>query len=474
MWWKQKGVAFKRGLRELRNDEDALELCNIAVSKKCEMEIYLEHGMSSEANVKTLKVHSLTDKTESEKVHVNEVINEDVGCEQLNDAGIDMVNDVVNPDVGCEQLNDTVVDKVNEVVNEDVGCEQLNDAGGDKVNDMANDMVNEDMGLGQLNDTGVDKAQHGSDAEDESDASEESIRDVHFDDSEEERALGADDGFNYGDVGQAEAELNEKLENMKKGVRGTNERGETSGVHRSGGNEGTAANVDTSAQDGDNAEATPIETQQSQQAHNSQQTKTKGKGTATETSQQAQRKGKGKATQSSQQAQRKGKGKATQTSQQEKRKGKGKASQSSQQAQSSQYTQSMRVTRSTQQSQQTKDQGVGPSNTKNIPKKRKADTTTKKGTSPTEMGGHAHKRQHHLQKLQEATLAQAEQLGVEQDPVDPTLPGATTTAQAPTELQPTLAEPSRANGEENDHQGHNVGDIKTSGEPSQTRGGTKG
>ncbi|KAJ1393613.1 hypothetical protein SESBI_34797 [Sesbania bispinosa] len=315
MWWKQKGVAFKRGLRELRNDEDALELCNIAVSKKCEMEIYLEHGMSSEANVKTLKVPLLTDKTESEKVHVNEVINEDVGCEQLNDVGVDMVNDVVN------------------------------------------DMVNPDVGY-------------------------------------------------------------------------------------------------TSAQDGENAEATPIGTHKSQQAHNSQQTKRKEKGTATETSQQEQRKGKGKATQTSQQAQRKGKDKATQSSQQE---------------QSSQHTQTMRVTRSSQQSQQTKNQGVGPSNTKNIPKKRKADTTTKKGTSPTEMGGHAHKR-----KLQAATSTQAEQLGVEQDPADPTLPGAATTVQAPTELEPTLAEPSTANGEENDHQGHNVGDINTSGEPSQTRGGTKG
>ncbi|KAJ1385280.1 hypothetical protein SESBI_41796 [Sesbania bispinosa] len=166
----------------------------------------------------------------------------------------------------------------------------------------------------------------------------------------------------------------------------------------------------------------------------------------------------------------------------------------------------MRVTRSSQQSQQTKNQGVGPSNTKNIPKKRKADTTTKKGTSPIEMGGHAHKRgkkkslppgpsipefarnmsvgqlvthlsaiwQHHLQKLQAATSAQAEQLGVEQDPADPTLPGAATTVQAPTELEPTLAGPSTTNGEENDHQGHNVGDINTSGEPSQTRGGTKG
>ncbi|KAJ1388954.1 hypothetical protein SESBI_38706 [Sesbania bispinosa] len=239
MWWKQKGVACKRGLRELRNDEDALALCNIVVSKKCEMEIYLEHGMGSEANVKTLKVPLLTDKTETKKVQENEVINEDVGCEQLNDAGVDKVNDVVNDMVnqyvGCEQLNDTGVDKVNEVVNEDVGCDQLNNVGVDKVNDVVNDMVNPDVGCEQLNDTGVDKvnevvnedvgcdqvndagddkvsevvndmqAEHGSDAEAESDASEESIRVVHFDDSEEERALGADDGFNYGDVGQAEA-----------------------------------------------------------------------------------------------------------------------------------------------------------------------------------------------------------------------------------------------------------------------------
>ncbi|KAJ1388955.1 hypothetical protein SESBI_38707, partial [Sesbania bispinosa] len=106
---------------------------------------------------------------------------------------------------------------------------------------------------------------------------------------------------------------------------------------------------------------------------------------------------------------------------------------------------------------------------------RKADsTTTKKGTSPTEMGAHAHKRQHHLLKLQVATSAQVEQLGVEQDPANPTLSGAATTVHTPTELEPTLAGPSTENGEENEHQGHNVGHINTSEEPSQTRGGTKG
>ncbi|KAJ1411575.1 hypothetical protein SESBI_21087 [Sesbania bispinosa] len=113
MW---KGIDFKRGVRELRNDEDALELCNIAVSKKCEMEIYLEHGLSSEVNVQTLKVPLLTDKTETGKVHENDVVNEDVGYEQLNDVEVDKVNEVVNEDVGCEQLNDVGVDKLNMVV----------------------------------------------------------------------------------------------------------------------------------------------------------------------------------------------------------------------------------------------------------------------------------------------------------------------------------------------------------------------
>ncbi|KAJ1417970.1 hypothetical protein SESBI_16237 [Sesbania bispinosa] len=82
--------------------------------------------------------------------------------------------------------------------------------------------------------------------------------------------------------------------------------------------------------------------------------------------------------------------------------------------------------------------------------------------------------QHHLVKLQAAALAQAEQLGVEQDPAEPTLLGAATTVQAPTELEPTLARPSTANGEENEEQGHKVGHGNTSGESSQTRGGTKG
>ncbi|KAJ1420642.1 hypothetical protein SESBI_14217 [Sesbania bispinosa] len=51
--------------------------------------------------------------------------------------------------------------------------------------------------------------------EDENDSSDESLNNVHFDDSEEERDLGSDDGFNLPEVGVAEAALNEELQKMK-------------------------------------------------------------------------------------------------------------------------------------------------------------------------------------------------------------------------------------------------------------------
>ncbi|KAJ1411304.1 hypothetical protein SESBI_21348 [Sesbania bispinosa] len=46
-------------------------------------------------------------------------------------------------------------------------------------------------------------------------SSDDSAKDVHFDDSEEERVLGDDDGFELTDIGEAEAALNQQLEGMK-------------------------------------------------------------------------------------------------------------------------------------------------------------------------------------------------------------------------------------------------------------------
>ncbi|KAJ1428311.1 hypothetical protein SESBI_09042 [Sesbania bispinosa] len=244
MWWKQKGLSFKRGLRELKNDDDALELASIAESKKCEMEIYLEHGISSEKNVLNVSVPLLTNKAQTENVEVNEDV---VASEGLNDGEADNVNDEVPVDVvGSEGLNDGEDVNVNEEVHVDVmSSDGLND--GEVVN------VNEEVPVH------VDHGQLEEEDEDDSYGSVDSMRGVHFDDSKEERALGADDEFNHVDVGQAEAELNEKVNNMKDKHatsvrspmkrqggrrRGSRQQGETSGVDKDGGNEGTRGNVD--------------------------------------------------------------------------------------------------------------------------------------------------------------------------------------------------------------------------------------
>ncbi|KAJ1406142.1 hypothetical protein SESBI_25311 [Sesbania bispinosa] len=47
-------------------------------------------------------------------------------------------------------------------------------------------------------------------------SSDESVADVHFDYSEEERVLGIDDGFDNCQVGEAEVALNSKIELMRK------------------------------------------------------------------------------------------------------------------------------------------------------------------------------------------------------------------------------------------------------------------
>ncbi|KAJ1418399.1 hypothetical protein SESBI_15900 [Sesbania bispinosa] len=82
MWWKQKGVSFKRGLKVLGNDEDALELANIAESKRCEMEIYLEHGISSPKKTVQVSVPLIADRSETENVQVEATV-KDVGLEEM-------------------------------------------------------------------------------------------------------------------------------------------------------------------------------------------------------------------------------------------------------------------------------------------------------------------------------------------------------------------------------------------------------
>ncbi|KAJ1433090.1 hypothetical protein SESBI_06309 [Sesbania bispinosa] len=49
----------------------------------------------------------------------------------------------------------------------------------------------------------------------DNESSDESLKDIHFDDSEEERDLGLDDGFDLLEVGEVEVALTKELEKMK-------------------------------------------------------------------------------------------------------------------------------------------------------------------------------------------------------------------------------------------------------------------
>ncbi|KAJ1392049.1 hypothetical protein SESBI_36120 [Sesbania bispinosa] len=181
MWWKEKGATFKKGIRELCDDDDALQLANVAESMGCEMEIYLEHSVSSVANVDNVCVPLISDNPGTEKRELN-------------------VTENVEVNVG-----ETV--QVNE--GEDVS---LNDGEALQVNENTHgENTHDDVELNNQNleeNTDVEGA--------ESDTSEDSMRGIHFDDSEEERVIDTDDGFRHDEVGEAEIELNERLKNMKR------------------------------------------------------------------------------------------------------------------------------------------------------------------------------------------------------------------------------------------------------------------
>ncbi|KAJ1413118.1 hypothetical protein SESBI_19877 [Sesbania bispinosa] len=175
--------------------------------------------------IERCRVPLLTNNAQTENVEVNEDV---VASEGLKDVN---VNEEVPVDFN---VNETV--NVNEEVPEDViGSEGLKDGEAFNVNDEVpinvigseglKDGVPVNVNVNEEVPVDVDNGQVDDEAEDDSDGSVDSMRGVHFDDSEEERALGADDGFNH-----AEAELNEK--------------GETSGVDRDGGIEGSRGNVD--------------------------------------------------------------------------------------------------------------------------------------------------------------------------------------------------------------------------------------
>ncbi|KAJ1375684.1 hypothetical protein SESBI_50732 [Sesbania bispinosa] len=64
---------------------------------------------------------------------------------------------------------------------------------------------------------GIEVAE-GNEVAEVNESSDDSVKGIHFNDIEEERDLGNDDGFDLPDLGEAEAILNEQIQNMQRNV----------------------------------------------------------------------------------------------------------------------------------------------------------------------------------------------------------------------------------------------------------------
>ncbi|KAJ1376647.1 hypothetical protein SESBI_49702 [Sesbania bispinosa] len=79
-----------------------------------------------------------------------------------------------------------------------------------------NSTISEQPECGGLdNGEAVNVEQNDDVAEERDSSDDDSVKDVHFNDSEEKRDLGIDDGFNMPEMGEVETTLNEQVQNMK-------------------------------------------------------------------------------------------------------------------------------------------------------------------------------------------------------------------------------------------------------------------
>ncbi|KAJ1392282.1 hypothetical protein SESBI_35926 [Sesbania bispinosa] len=195
---REKGTTFKRGLKQLCNDDDAIELTIIAEKKQCEIEIYLEHGMSRESNLQFVQVPLISNKPVEENVQVNEVQN-DVNQTEVE---VNKVQEnVTHTEVEVNEVQDNVT--YTEV---EVEVNETYDNGNQTKVPVS--VPNSKMGNKAMNDNEAEIHENcETEAVVDSDSSENSMRDVHFEDDEEERAIGADDGFRMAGMGHNEAEI---------------------------------------------------------------------------------------------------------------------------------------------------------------------------------------------------------------------------------------------------------------------------
>ncbi|KAJ1402249.1 hypothetical protein SESBI_28144 [Sesbania bispinosa] len=141
LWWKRKGSKGQFEWVEIKEDVIAVELATHADAKKCEVHVFVEHSVNIGTNVEENRVLTY---------------HEGGGDGVVRDGGVSGVRQKL-------PIRDKGV-IVNEVVNED--NVDMDDAVGD-------DTIRDD-----------------SEA-----SSDESVKDVYFDDSEEDRDMGLDDGF---------------------------------------------------------------------------------------------------------------------------------------------------------------------------------------------------------------------------------------------------------------------------------------
>ncbi|KAK7276932.1 hypothetical protein RIF29_18081 [Crotalaria pallida] len=217
MWWGPTGDTLK----EIKDDKDAAEVCDFSMKNKVEVDIYIEHNIVSTAyEVKMINsVEDIMDK-------LSQVNNsDDVGLEDIvvgeSCEGVDVVEERAMKDHVPEnvevEVNDNV--QVNDVAEPDHVQPNESVAEGDNVAEPDTMQHNESVAEGdnvpepdtvQHMHPGVehnfDNSSEGDyDEESEtevSDSDNDSVKEVHFEDSEEERDLGLNDGFDCFEIPQ--------------------------------------------------------------------------------------------------------------------------------------------------------------------------------------------------------------------------------------------------------------------------------
>ena len=201
MWWKIPGLTLENGLRKIKLDCDALELGMLAESKKCEVDVYVEHVVSQPYIVKDLVC---VDNSEGKAQDVCEAQGGREGATTESEAqGVGEGKAQGGAEGGAEGAAESeaesAIDKnQGNVANVGSNCEtdvvKNNGNGLNSSADKEHGLRNSDNGVGKDNEVDSESETDESYVAIESESDES---DVDFEpiDSEEERDLELDDGL---------------------------------------------------------------------------------------------------------------------------------------------------------------------------------------------------------------------------------------------------------------------------------------